>query len=139
MKKITAISLSSVGYIVATFGMALLWHLHWFEELYDSLGYISREEPIIAFGFLSMLIQGVILSIAYQVVAKGRYGLSSSLIFCGVVYVFFWSIHVLAFSAKAYLSNTPLFIGIETVYLALQFLVFALVLGPVFKKVLGNS
>src|SRR5690242_7045559 len=56
--------LGVAAYLVPTFPIAYGWHLVWFAPSYEALG-IYRPDPIIPFGFASMLIQGVIFSLAY--------------------------------------------------------------------------
>ena len=42
------------------------------QETYEQLGYVSRDEPIIAFGFLSILLQGILLSVIYPLLCRGK-------------------------------------------------------------------
>ncbi len=46
----------TIGYLLIVFPLAYVWHLVLFKETYEKLGYFSREEPIIPFGFISILI-----------------------------------------------------------------------------------
>jgi len=65
--------LGVAAYLVPTFPIAYAWHLVIFAPAYDALG-IYRPDPIIPFGFASMLSQGVIFSWAYPRLFTGRGG-----------------------------------------------------------------
>ena len=56
--------LGVAAYLVPTFPIAYAWHLVLFAPAYEALG-IYRPDPIIPFGFASMVIQGIIFSWAY--------------------------------------------------------------------------
>src|SRR5258708_40019474 len=56
--------LGVVVYMVPSFVIAYPWHLTVFAATYKELG-ISRDDVIVPFGLLSMLIQGVAFSFAY--------------------------------------------------------------------------
>jgi hypothetical protein len=49
--------LGFAAYLLPTFPIAFVWHLVLFEQRYHALQ-IYRDEPIIAFGLASMVIQG---------------------------------------------------------------------------------
>ena len=106
--------LSTIGYTVITFALAVLWHIVLFTEVYEQIGYIGREEPGFCLGLISILIQAAVLSYLYP---KFKNGLHLLL----VMGVFHWSLHVTAAAAKNQIHNVPLFFGIETLYLAVQF------------------
>jgi hypothetical protein len=56
--------LGVAAYLVPTFPIAFVWHLVLFAPAYEALG-IYRPDPIIPFGFASMVIQGIIFSWTY--------------------------------------------------------------------------
>ena len=63
--------LGVAAYLVPTFPIAFVWHLVLFAPAYEALG-IYRPDPIIPFGFASMIIQGIIFSWAYPRLFPGR-------------------------------------------------------------------
>lgn len=63
---VNRIALGTLAYLVAVFPLAYAWHLVVFKELYDSIGYITRDEPIIALGFGAILFQGAISPICFR-------------------------------------------------------------------------
>src|SRR5260370_12187858 len=63
--------LGVAAYLAPTFPIAYVWHLVLFAPAYEALG-IYRPDPIIPFGFASMVIQGIIFSWAYPRLFPGR-------------------------------------------------------------------
>ncbi|MFR1445990.1 hypothetical protein ACLUYJ_20740, partial [Acinetobacter baumannii] len=64
--------LTALAYIIPTMILGYAWHLIIFKDLYDSLAIYNRKEPIIPLGFLSMIIQGVIIAWFYPYYTKGK-------------------------------------------------------------------
>lgn len=106
--------LSTLGYTICTFVLAIVWHLALFAETYEAIGYIGRAEPGFLLGLLSIMTQGAVLSYLYPKCKNGQH----LMIAMGV---FLWSCHVLAAAAKNQIAEVPLFFGIETIYLTVQF------------------
>ena len=119
LKKIV---LGTLGYLLVTFPLAYVWHLVAFKSTYDSLGYITRDEPIVAFGFGAILLQGILLSVISPRLCRGMSLAGGAFFFAIVVGLYHWTIHVLADAAKHKLSSLSIWFGIETLYLAIQFL-----------------
>ena len=114
--------LGVAAYLVPTFPIAYVWHLVLFAPAYDALG-IYRPEPIIPFGFASMVIQGVIFSFAYPRLLPGR---GSAIFRPGLAYGFAlallsWSFTTLAVAAKNIMSSVPTYMLLETGFTLLQF------------------
>jgi hypothetical protein len=76
--------LGVAAYLVPTFPIAFIWHLVLFARAYEALG-IYRPDPIIPFGFASMVIQGIIFSWAYPRLFSAR---GSAVFRPGLVYGF---------------------------------------------------
>lgn len=103
------------AYLVPTFPIAYAWHLVWLAPSYDALG-IYRPDPIIPFGLLSMLIQGVIFSWAYPRLFPLR---SASIWRLGLLYgaalaILSWSFTTLAVAAKNVMASVPTYMALET-------------------------
>lgn len=120
-------ALSTLGYLVSTFTLAILWHIVLFADVYEAIGYIQREEPGFALGFLSILVQGAVIAYLYPLFKNGKHLMSA-------LFVFHWSMHVVAAAAKNRIENVPLYFGIETIYLIIQFSLAYLVYSTVYKK-----
>ena len=100
MRSRTATVLSSLAYLVVTFPLAILWHQVLFKVPYEEIGYIGREDPIFVFGFISIAMQGILLTLGYLVFAKPEHSIGRGIRYALAVGVFFWTSHVLTFAAK---------------------------------------
>jgi hypothetical protein len=116
--------LGVAAYLVPTFPVAYAWHLVWFAPSYEALG-IYRPDPIIPFGFLSMLIQGVIFSWAYPRLfsARGAAILMPGLQYGAGLAILSWSFTTLAVAAKNIMGSVPTYVMLETGFTLLQFAV----------------
>lgn len=115
------IVLGTIGYALITFPLAYIWHLVAFKTTYQQLGYFSREEPIILFGFLSILIQGAILSFVYPLLCRGKSFARGATALVAVMGGYHWTMHVLAEAAKHNIEPLSTWFALETAYLTLQF------------------
>lgn len=120
--------LAAIGYILIVFPLAYFWHLGPLKEAYRTFGYFE-DEPNIALGFLTIMIQGIVLSAMYPFFLPRTSGLVRALKFVAFVGVFFWTSHVLALVAKQDVPNATSFILLESGYLTLQFGLFGLCLA----------
>jgi hypothetical protein len=93
--------LGFAAYLLPSFPIAYVWHLVLFEQKYHALQ-IYRDEPVIAFGLASMIIQGAIFSWLFpRVFTQG----SGSFVKDGLLYglgagLLSWSFTTLAVGAK---------------------------------------
>lgn len=116
--------LGFAAYLLPTFPIAYVWHLVLFEQKYHALR-IYRDEPIIAFGLGSMIVQGAIFSWLFpRVFVHGRgsflkdgllYGLGAGLLS--------WSFTTLAVAAKNVMTSVPDYVLLETAFTILQFVI----------------
>jgi hypothetical protein len=116
--------LGVAAYLVPTFPIAYTWHLVVFAPAYDALG-IYRPDPIIPFGFASMLIQGIVFSWAYPRLFPERGGgiLKPGLVYGLALAILSWSFTTLAVAAKNIMTSVPTYIQLETAFTLLQFLI----------------
>jgi hypothetical protein len=116
--------LGVAAYLVPTFPIAYVWHLVLFAPAYDALG-IYRPDPIIPFGFASMVIQGIVFSWAYPRLFPGRGGdiLKPGLVYGLALAMLSWSFTTLAVAAKSPMTSVPSYFELETGFTVLQFLV----------------
>jgi hypothetical protein len=114
--------LGVAAYLLPTFPIAYVWHLVLFAPAYEALG-IYRPDPIIPFGFASMVIQGVIFSWVYPRLfrGRGRAVLRPGLTYGLLLAVLSWSFTTLAVAAKNVMSSIPLYVQLETGFTLLQF------------------
>ena len=128
----TKMLLAAAAYVVIVFPLALGWHLGLFEEQYQAFGYFDGEPNVLA-GLAAIAIQGLVLAVIYPLFRSGRAGFARAFQYAGLMGLFFWTSHVLALVAKQSVPNAVGFIVMETAYLVLQFGLFALVLGLIYR------
>ena len=128
------IAFGTLGYAAITFPLAFIWHLVLFKATYVKLGYFSREEPIIAFGFAAIFLQGIILSLIYPFLCRGLSLGKGAITIALVMGMYHWSMHVLAAAAKQKIEPLSLWFGLETGYLAIQFTLAGLLLAFVYRE-----
>jgi hypothetical protein len=115
--------LGVAAYLVPSFPIAFVWHLVVFAPAYDGLG-MYREEVIIPFGLLSMLIQGIAFSWAYpRVFPAGGPVLRNGLVYGLGVATLSWSFTTLAVAAKNVMTSVPDYLLLETGFTVLQFVI----------------
>ena len=129
------IALGALAYLLPTFALGFVWHLILFKATYDALA-MYRHDVIIPFGFLSMLIQGVLFawifdrSFARRASLPGR-GLSYA-VFGAVLS---WSFTTIAVAAKNVMSSVPDYLLIESAFTAVQWAI----VGPLTALVLARA
>ncbi len=129
---------ATLGYSLATFAIAAPWHLVIFKELYHGLGIYNRAEPIIPLGFLSMLIQGVVMGVIYPRYHKAGSHYKEATIFSLLMGAFLFSISTLANAAKIEVASMSTWLAIQTAFHLIQFTVAGLVFGLIFSKCEGG-
>lgn len=133
---VNRIALGTLAYLVAVFPLAYAWHLVVFKELYDSIGYITRDEPIIALGFGAILFQGAIFAYLFPRFYRGGPPLLYGLKFAAIMGALHWTNHVLAAAAKHNMTPLSTWFAMETLYLTIQFLATGLALLWVYRGAL---
>ena len=116
--------LGFAAYVLPTFPIAFVWHLVLFEQKYKALQ-IYRDEPVIALGLGSMLIQGAIFSWLFPRVFVQRDGLflKDGLLYGLGMGLLSWSFTTLAVAAKNIMVSVPDFVLLETAFTILQFII----------------
>ena len=122
----------TLAYIIVTFPLAVLWHTKIFREKYMSWEYFG-EDVKYQFGFAAMLVQGVVLSYGYSVLNVAHVSLLSGICYSLVMGLFLWSVHVLATMGKSSKVRHFEFFAMETVYLAIQFIIYGIAISYIFK------
>ena len=126
------IIVGTLAYLIVTFPYAYVWHMKIFKEKYLQWQYFGRDaKPIL--GLLSMVIQGIVLSYGYSLLAIDHASLLAGLGYATIMGVFFWSTHVIAAMAKHGETRTLEFFLMETVYLSIQFVVFGILISFTYR------
>jgi hypothetical protein len=117
---------SVLAYLVPTFILGYVWHLILFQSYYEALA-IYRQDVIIPFGFLSMLIQAAIFAWIYGKAFAGAGGrvLTRTLRYGGVCAALSWSFTTLAVSAKNVMASVPDYLLVETAFTIVQWTLVA--------------
>ena len=136
MMYVKKLILGTAAYTVCTFSLAVGWHVLLFKERYESFGYFEGD-PSFLVGLLSIVLQGFLLSALFPMLKTGGSSFRRGIKFAFITGAFFWTSHVLAFVAKQQVAGTSAFIGMETLYLVLQFGLFGLCIGFIHRG--GNS
>jgi hypothetical protein len=132
----TRFILAVLAYLIPTFALGFVWHLILFENYYKALQ-IYRDDVIIPFGLLSMLIQAVIFASIYARVflqSDGRF-LSRALLYSALGAALSWSFTTLAVAAKNIMTSVPNYLIIETGFTLVQWIM----VGPLTVLVFGRS
>jgi hypothetical protein len=88
-------------------------------------------KPIL--GLSSMIIQGAVLSYGYAVLNIDHASLLSGIEYALFMGLFLWSVHVLAAMGKSSQLRHVEFFVMETVYLAIQFGIFGVLIAFVYS------
>lgn len=125
--------LSVLAFMVVSFAVQGLNHFVINKSHYEKIDF-ARTEPVLALGFITMIIQGLILSFAMtKIVSTGslvRDGLLVSLSFG----LFLASYIALAEPAKYAAPSISSWFVTEGLVSTIQFLIFGLVLGFIHRK-----
>ena len=123
---IARLSRGALAYLIPTFALGFVWHLVLFKQYYEALD-IYRQDVIIPFGFLSMLIQAVIFAWIYDQTFARRGGtfLSRSVAYALLGAVLSWSFTTLAVAAKNVMASVPGYLLIETAFTVVQWIMVA--------------
>ena len=128
--------LGLLGYALPTFPLGYAWHLVTFADRYEALD-IYRDDMIIPFGLVAMLLQGAIFSWLYGKVfaPQAASWLKSGLAFGAIAGVLSWTFTTLAVGAKHVMTSVPDFLLLETGFVVLQFAVS----GPLIALAYGGG
>lgn len=125
--------LAVAAYMLPTFPLGYFWHLTVFAEYYKSLN-VYRDEMIIPFGILSMLIQGIVWAIIYERLFSGESIARGAVKFAMIAFPLAWSFMVLAVSAKHHMSSVSGYLTIETAFVVLHYIVVSPLIAAVYRR-----
>ena len=78
--------------------------------------------------------QGFILAILYSKTQINGSHIMRGLKFSGLIFVFYFSIQVINFVVRKEISNIPFFILMEIIYMIIQFSVYGVMMGILYRK-----
>lgn len=128
--------LGLLAYVLPTFPIAYAWHLVIFGARYEALE-VYRDDMIIPFGLLSMLIQGAVYSWLYgkAFAPRATSWMKSGLAFGALAGALAWTYMAVAVAAKHVMTSVPDFLLLETGFVVLQFAVS----GPLIALAYGGG
>ena len=127
--------LGVAAYILQSFPIAFVWHLVLFEQKYHALR-MYRDEPVIAFGLISMIIQALIFSWLFPRVFPSSRG---SILRDGLLYglgagLLSWSFTTIAVAAKNIMTSVPDYVLLESAFTILQFVVVGPLIALAYRR-----
>jgi hypothetical protein len=126
--------LATLGYLIVTFALGASWHFAFFPKVYHDFGIYNRTNPIIAFGVVSMLIQGIVMALIYPRWYRGEAPLSAGLKFGLLMGMFLYSVSTIANAAKIQVTGLGSFMLLQAAFHALQFAAAGAVFGWVYAR-----
>ena len=114
-----------------TFPYSYFWHLKLFKKKYDKWQFFEgKVSPLI--GFVTIIIQGSILSYMYSTFFDNKASIMTGLSFALIIGIFHWSVQVVGMMGKNAKTRTPGFFIIETLALTGQFGIFGILISFVY-------
>lgn len=124
----TDIIVAALAYILPTFPLGYVWHMTIFKDSYQSLR-VYRERVVPPLGLASMAIQGI----AFGVIYVGLIGpmpvgwLAKAGTYAALGGFLSWSFTTVAAAAKSPMTSVARFVGIETAFTAIQWLIVGVI------------
>jgi hypothetical protein len=127
--------LGILAYLVPTFALGFVWHLVLFDSYYRALA-IYRDDVIIPFGFLSMLLQGLVFAWIYERAFAARHvGLAPNAAqYAALGAILSWSFTTLAVAAKNVMTSVPHYMVIETGFTVVQWIMVGALTALAFQR-----
>ncbi len=126
--------LATLAYAGVTMLIAAPWHFVLFKDLYHSFGIYNRLDPIVPLGFLTMVIQGLVMAIVYPRYYKAGSHYAEATKFSLLMGLFLYSVSTLATAAKIEVSPMGAWLGIQAAFHVVQFGACGLALGFVYSR-----
>lgn len=129
--------LSVVAYFFVTMAVAYPWHMLLFHDEYMAMGAFTRGEPIMPFGILAIVLQGIVFAYFYPLFFRHVGG--GSPLWRGVQFGLFlgttvWTVMVFATAAKFKIEPVSQFVLYGTVFQFIQFSLVGAAIGLVHGK-----
>lgn len=126
--------LGVAAYLLPSFPIAYVWHLVAFAPTYHDLA-IYRDDVIVPFGALSMLIQGAAFSLVYPHLFADRTPvLRNGLVYGAGIALLSWSFTTLAVAAKNVMTSVPTYMALETAFTIVQFVIVGPLIALAYRR-----
>ncbi len=125
--------LSVLAFIVVSFGVQGLNHFVINQAHYENIDF-ARAEPVMALGFLAMIIQGLILTFAMTRIVSTGNRLQDGLL-VSISFGLFLAVYIaLAEPAKYAAPSIPSWFMTEGLASTIQFLIYGVAIGLIHRK-----
>lgn len=131
---IKKIIFATVSYVVLSMAVAFPWHMIWFHNLYAEMGAVTRAEPIIPLGMLTMVIQGFVLAYLYPFYYRGGNPALNGIKFTFIAGLLIYTVMGFATVAKMNIEPISTFLLYHTAFQVIQFLITGAALGLIYGK-----
>jgi hypothetical protein len=128
------IALATLSYVVLSMLIAFPWHMIWFHDLYEKMGAVTRAEPIVPLGMLSMLIQGAVIAYLYPFWYKGGHPVFQGIKFSFIAGLLIYTVMGFATAAKMNIEPVSTFLIYHTAFQAIQFTLTGAALGLIYGR-----
>ncbi len=125
--------LAILAFAIITLPLGWFWHLEIFSAYYGELQ-VYRDDILIEFGVLSMLIQGAVYSYIYSRLFAGEPIIGGALKFMALAIPLALSYSVFVIGAKHHMSSPMNFTIIETAFVFIHYIISAPLIAWVHRK-----
>ena len=132
------IIIGTLLYIVISFSTQSISHFAINADHYATISFM-RAQPIFIMGFLTMIMQGIVLSYLFLIYSKNEFTLKKGLLYGLIMAIFFVSYPALVEPAKYHVPSISSWILVEASVGLLQFSLFGLLLSITFQKLNNQS
>lgn len=126
--------LAALSYFVLTMLWAYPWHVIWFHDVYVKLGAMTRPEPIIPLGMLSIIIQGMVIAYFYPFYYRGGNPIFQGIKFNLIIGLMIYTVMGFATAAKFAIEPISTFLIYHTIFQFVQFVATGVVLGLIYGR-----
>ena len=126
----------TIVFIAISFATQYISHFVVNAKHYGSIPFM-REEPIFILGFLTMILQGIVLSHLFKIYCKNEFIIKKGFVYGLLFGAFFVSYTALVEPAKYEVPSISSWILVEATVGILQFSLFGVFLAILFKKLKG--
>ncbi len=127
------LALFTLAYFVITMALAYSWHIILFHDLYVEWGAFTRAEPILAFGMIATLIQGIIIGYLYPFFYQGGHPIVQGVKFSIIAGLLVYSVMGFATAAKFQIEPVADFLVYHTIFQLIQFVLAGIALGWIYR------
>ena len=128
------IILATISYFVITMALAYPWHLVWFHETYLEIGAVTREEVIMPFGIIAIIVQGIVLAKIYPTYRGDGNPVVEGIKFSLLAGLLVYTTQGLATAAKFDINPVSTYLVYHTVFQFMQFILTGAALGAIYGR-----